>query len=131
MYSKKARASRRIVTIVLSSATVFLLLTAFCERADAIPVFARKYRTSCVTCHANFPKLNSVGEAFRRNGYQFPMSDELLVKDEPIPLGAESYKELWPNSIWPSDISHLPPVSFRDRPGQRQRCPLGLGQQFR
>ncbi len=117
MYEKKARASRRVVTIVLSSATALLSLGPFCERADAIPAFTRQYLTSCMTCHANFPKLNSLGEAFRRNGYQFPLNDELLVKDEPISLGAESYKELWPNSIWPSHIPHLPPVAFRARLG--------------
>ena len=33
--------------------------------ANAIPAFARKYETSCQTCHTGFPKLNPFGEAFR------------------------------------------------------------------
>ena len=41
-----------------------LLLSA--EPAHAIPVFARKYQTSCMTCHAGFPKLNPVGLGFER-----------------------------------------------------------------
>ena len=45
MYEKKARASRRVVTIVLSSATALLSLGPFCERADAIPAFTRQYLT--------------------------------------------------------------------------------------
>lgn len=93
----------------------WLVLTTCAEVAHAIPVFSRKYGTSCITCHAGFPKLNSVGEAFRRNGYQFPRDDEFLVKDEPIPLGSDRYKDMWPNSLWPNDIPHLPPVAFRAR----------------
>ena len=29
--------------------------------AKAVPVFARKYQTSCQTCHIVFPKLNPFG----------------------------------------------------------------------
>ena len=107
----------RTAKLALTTLMVFASTLAFTRTADAIPVFARKYRTSCITCHAGFPKLNSVGEAFRRNGYQFPRGDLDLVKDEPIPLGTEAMKELWPDSIWPNDIPNLPPVAFRGRFG--------------
>jgi hypothetical protein len=88
-----------------------LSLLFFAEPARAIPVFARKYGTSCITCHTIYPKLNDVGEAFRRNGYQFPLEDEVLVKEEPLNLGTDAYKAMFPNSIWPSTLPSIPPVS--------------------
>ncbi len=109
-------ATGRMLAVLAAWMTVLVAT----ESAYAIPVFSRKYKTSCITCHAGFPKLNSVGEAFRRNGYQFPRDDEFLVKDEPIPLGNERYKDMWPNSLWPNDIPNLPPVAFRVRMGFNQ-----------
>lgn len=44
--------------------------------ALGIPHFARKYDKRCSVCHAAVPKLNSLGERFRLNGYQFPGSIE-------------------------------------------------------
>ncbi len=100
------------VMLTWLAVTVFVCMT-WTDSAEAVPTFARKYRTSCITCHTVFPKLNNVGEAFRRNGYQFAADDELLVKDEPIPMGNSSYKDMFPNSIWPSDLPNLPPVFIR------------------
>src|SRR3972149_6524332 len=86
------------------------------EKADAIPVFARKYRTVCSTCHAgSFPKLNAFGAAFRQNGYRIPVGDEKFVKEEPIPLGAPAWAQVWPDAIWPGEISTIPPIAFRPR----------------
>lgn len=90
---------------------VLALQSLFVETAYAIPVFARKYQTSCITCHTIYPKLNDVGEAFRRNGYQFPTNEDTLVKEEPIKLGVDAYKDMFPNSIWPSTLPSIPPVS--------------------
>ena len=120
MCQNKSQAFRRVATTVLVPLAAWLSLLAVADRALAIPVFARKYGTSCITCHAGFPKLNGVGEAFRRNGYQFPADDDLLVKDEPILMGNEAYKDMWPDTIWPSDIPNLPPVSLRARLGYKQ-----------
>jgi len=103
----------QLETGLIFGMTGVLAVFAFAGRADAIPTFARKYHTSCVTCHKAFPMLNNVGEAFRRNGYQFPTDDETLVKDEPVPLGNDRYKEMFPNSIWPSDLPNLPPIFIR------------------
>jgi len=83
------------------------------EEVDAIPAFARKYQTACQTCHVIIPKLNSFGEAFRLNGYQIPDVDELYVKDEPLVLGAEPWKEMFPQAIWPASIPGIPPISLR------------------
>jgi hypothetical protein len=88
-----------------------VILTIFSEDARALPAFVRKYKTSCATCHEAYPRLNGVGEAFRLNGYKFA-DDELYIKDEPVELGDEAYKRLWPNAIWPSDMPGLPPISF-------------------
>jgi len=117
MENKKMRLRDKLPALVANSLifgmTGVLIVLAFVDRAGAIPTFARKYHTSCVTCHKAFPMLNNVGEAFRRNGYQFPTDDETLVKDEPIPLGNDRYKEMFPNSIWPSDLPNLPPIFIR------------------
>lgn len=81
--------------------------------APEIPVFARKYRTSCSTCHTAAPKLNVLGEAFRLNGYRFPENDVLLREEEPVPLGAEPWKDLWPRAIWPGELPGIPPLALR------------------
>jgi hypothetical protein len=52
-----------------------ILFALLSTSANAVPAFARKYGTACQTCHTVFPKLNSFGEAFRRNGYLFPGND--------------------------------------------------------
>jgi hypothetical protein len=54
--------------------------------AQAIPSFARKYGTSCQTCHTVYPKLTPFGEAFRRNGFRFPSPDSDYWKQEVVTL---------------------------------------------
>jgi len=102
---------RGIGVLVLVAMAASLLIPGPAERAQAIPVFARKYQTSCITCHEIFPKLNPVGEAFRRNGYQFPSDEDTLVKEEPVKLGTEGYKQMFPRAIWPSTLPSIPPFS--------------------
>lgn len=51
-----------------------LMLTA--QSAGAIPAFARKYSVSCNMCHAPIPRLNSVGESFAANGFEFAPGEE-------------------------------------------------------
>ena len=80
--------------------------------AEAIPAFARKYQTSCQTCHIAFPKLNSFGQAFRLRGYRMPAETEDMIKEKPIPLGASAYKRLWPDAVWPSDTPGTVPLSL-------------------
>ena len=93
--------------------TVFFVSLFLPKDAAAIPAFSRKYKTACMTCHTVFPKLSALGEAFRLNGYKLPDADELYVKDQPVSLGAEPYKKVFPQSIWPSDIPGMPPLSIR------------------
>src|SRR5512140_3853250 len=90
-----------------------LVLATLSRDAEAIPAFARKYKTACITCHATFPRLTALGEAFRLNGYRMPGGDELYVKDTPMSLGAAAYKQVFPNAVWPSDIPGMPPLALR------------------
>jgi len=97
---------------------VSLHLAAFCfglamtRSANAIPAFARKYGTSCQTCHTVYPKLNPFGEAFRHNGYRFPGVDSDYWKQDTVPLGQEAQKKTFPNSVWPGSLPGGPPLAF-------------------
>ena len=90
---------------------VGILLTCS-QEASAIPAFARKYQTSCSTCHIVFPVLNSFGKAFKASGYRIPMGEEAFTKDKPVSLGAPAWKQVWPESLWPSDIPGSSVASF-------------------
>ena len=61
--------------LFIFGAVLTLLLIADLHPAQANPGFARRFGFSCVMCHSAFPKLNSFGEAFARNGYQLPGQD--------------------------------------------------------
>lgn len=91
---------------------VLIVLAATALPARAIPAFARKYQTSCQTCHIAFPKLNPFGEAFRLRGYRMPGETEEMIKEKPISLGAPAYKRVWPEAVWPSDMPGTIPVSL-------------------
>jgi hypothetical protein len=84
-----------------------LLAAALSAPAQAIPSFARKYGTSCTTCHSVYPKLTPFGEAFRRNSFRFPGIDSDYVKQETIPL---TPKEAGSDDQY--GISAIPPLSF-------------------
>ena len=102
---------RGVVALICA---LFVLLSA--RGASAVPSFARKYNTSCQTCHTAFPVLNPFGEAFRRNGFRFPSvngsEDSDAAKEENLPMGQEEYAKTFPNSVWPDHISQIPPVSL-------------------
>lgn len=91
---------------MMLGAVVLVAMAVLCvtEEAEAIPSFARKYKTSCTTCHVAIPKRNAFGEAFRRNGFVLPRGDAQLTKEEPVSLGAEGWKEAFPDAIWPGVI---------------------------
>ncbi len=92
----------------------FLLVMLLPGVSPAVPAFARKYKTSCQTCHEAMPRRNAVGEAFRLNGFSF-IDDERYRKSEPVELGDENYGRLWPDSILPDEIPDLPPISVMTR----------------
>lgn len=90
---------------------ILVTISSFGEQVYAIPAFARKYKTSCSTCHIAVTKRNAFGEAFRRNGYNMPERDARLIKEPPLNLGADAWKELFPDAIWPSSIPGSFPIS--------------------
>jgi len=96
---------------VIRTAIFGVALLALASTAHAVPAFARKYQTSCQTCHIVFPKLNAFGEAFRLRGYRMPGETEEMVKQPPVSLGAPAYKKLWPQAVWPGEISNAVPLA--------------------
>lgn len=110
---------RRQLSSILAKALIFgvgaflILLFKPAPKAFGIPAFARKYQTSCTTCHNNYPELNDFGEAFKKNGFKFPKDDETFVKEPPVLLGAEAQKEVFPKVVYPGEIPGTIPISFR------------------
>ncbi len=106
-----ARGIQTLVAVLV--ATILYFATA--RDARAVPSFARKYQTSCQTCHTVFPVLNPFGEAFRRNGYRFPSQNDSVDSDAAkaptIPLGQEEYTKTFPDSVWPDKIAEAVPLS--------------------
>lgn len=70
-----------------------LLLTVLAglapREAEAIPAFARRWKISCTTCHAPFPRLKDFGEEFAGNGFTIPESD---VERDYVKAGDELLK---------------------------------------
>ncbi len=85
----------------------------YSQESSAIPAFARKYQTSCFTCHSGFPTRNAFGEAFRNNGYRWPGGeDEEHTKQEQLKMGADGWKKTFPSSPWPTDIPGFAPLAL-------------------
>ncbi|MFZ4579785.1 MAG: hypothetical protein ACOYOB_15450 [Myxococcota bacterium] len=103
----------RMVRLLFAVTLLGFALSCVAARdACAIPAFARRYETSCQTCHLAFPKLTPFGEAFRRNAYRFPDGgDDLSEKLAPVSLGADAQKDLWPKAVHPGEIPGQVPLS--------------------
>ena len=54
--------------------------------ADAIPLYAQRYATSCTACHSIPPKLNQGGLAFKANGYRLPPGIEPQRSSATVPF---------------------------------------------
>lgn len=57
-----------LLVVVIGAAV--LTMDVFVNRAEAVPVFARKTNLACSKCHTAFPKLNNFGREFKSNGYK-------------------------------------------------------------
>jgi hypothetical protein len=99
---------------VASIASVCMVPMLFASQdASAIPSFARKYGTSCYTCHSGFPNRNAFGEAFKNNGYRWPGGeDEDKSKQEQLKMGADGWKKTFPESPWPAEIPGYAPIAI-------------------
>ena len=62
---------------ILTGLTFLILMQIALVNLQAIPAFARKYRLSCKTCHAPFPRLKAYGDEFASNGF--------VIKDKDAP----------------------------------------------
>src|SRR5579871_4996293 len=106
----------RVVQVLLAALVGIAVYFVAQRDARAIPSFARKYQTSCQTCHTVYPVLNPFGEAFRRDGYRFPSQngseDSDAEKAPSIALGQEEYKKTFPDSVWPDKIVEAVPLSL-------------------
>jgi len=63
---------KTVLFIILVLFTGITVLVSVNHDAEAMPGFARKYRFTCQTCHAPFPKLKPYGEEFAGNGFRLP-----------------------------------------------------------
>ncbi len=64
---------RALKIFLLGLAAVVASLVMFDGRAEAMPMFARKYKMPCAGCHEpSPPRLNAVGYKFRRAGFRMP-----------------------------------------------------------
>jgi hypothetical protein len=70
--------------IIVEIATLSTIIVGLNDRSSAIPLFARKYNTTCFTCHTSEPLLNDFGRRFQAAGYQLPGtgSDPQTVFDQ-------------------------------------------------
>ena len=107
------RAAKSCLTAILLTVGCLVWELVSTPKASAIPAFSRKYRTSCTTCHNDYPELNDFGEAFKKNGFKFPKDDESFVKDPPVLLGAKAQKEAFPGAVFPGEIPGSLPIAFR------------------
>ena len=110
-FKEKEIQLKRMNKILMFGLFVLLMTVFMVNSAQALPTFARKFQTCCTTCHVSVPKLTPLGENFRLNGYQIPEGDEKYLKQKDVSLGAEAWKEVWPNAIWPGAIPGSFPMS--------------------
>lgn len=97
-------------------------------------MFARKYGTSCATCHVMVPKLNNFGIAFRNNGFEWPGGEAEMSDEKPVVLAAPANRESFPNSLWPSWLPRSFPLAavfeselYISRRYEKYVSPEGLG----
>ncbi len=64
----------KILGLVLMAGLILPLLVP--QDAAAIPAFARRYKLSCTTCHAPFPRLKAFGDEFAGNGFMIPEEEK-------------------------------------------------------
>lgn len=87
---------KTIKTLVLAAGLAAVVATLLPTDAQAIPAFARRYKLSCTTCHAPFPRLKDFGNEFAANGFTIPeeekerdyvsAGDDLLHLNRDFPL---------------------------------------------
>lgn len=94
---------KRGYALLIFTISTILAIILIAQEGRAMPGFARKYRFTCQTCHAPFPKLKPYGEEFAANGFKLPEGEPprsqidtgddmlLLVRDFPIGVRIDVY----------------------------------------
>jgi hypothetical protein len=88
----------KIQKVLIGSICLLFILALFLPTdSSAIPAFARRYKISCTTCHAPFPKLKPYGDEFAGNGFimienekerdYITAGDDLLWLNKELPVG--------------------------------------------
>ena len=93
-----------------------IILMGLGSPSRAIPAFARKYRTTCMTCHTTPTMLNEFGLRFQANGYQLPGTiDRTPVWDQGvIPVSFMLHAMwMWNKNTQKSDASRISTTGFR------------------
>jgi len=57
---------KRIIFLITIAGILISLIPI---ELEGVPVFARKHKLSCKTCHDPFPRLKPFGEEFAGNGF--------------------------------------------------------------
>jgi len=94
-----------------------VLLTALPAAVQAIPAFARRYRVSCLMCHAPVPRLNAFGEQFASHGFRMSPAEEprdtigtgdpllALARDLPLAMRLDAYVQAYSKGRVASDFA--------------------------
>jgi len=87
---------KNLSSLLFCAVAASALWLMMAPEACAIPAFARRYKISCSTCHAPFPKLKAYGDEFAGNGFIIPeeekerdyvsAGDDLLWLQKELPL---------------------------------------------
>ncbi len=77
MGSQRVALMMRPITAVIRSILIGTVLITMAllfspQRAEAMPMFARKYHLKCEQCHTIMPRLTNFGYAFYRAGFRLP-----------------------------------------------------------
>lgn len=105
--------------VAFLSISLFLSFASiYANKSDAIPYWARKYRTECRTCHFHFPKLTPLGEAFRKLGFRFPDGPyEDRVEAESVHSGVLESAPISFDLTSQSELERDKGISFNDLGG--------------
>ncbi|MBD3169414.1 MAG: hypothetical protein GF307_08015 [candidate division Zixibacteria bacterium] len=91
--------------------------------SEAVPAFARKYRMSCTTCHAPFPRLKEYGDEFAGNGFVLADQDAPryfvdtgdedldLIRDIPLAFRLEGFLKY--QSVTEKDVDLSTPYNLK------------------
>lgn len=71
LFAYNCMSGKRSMWNVSALLPIFILLL-FGSPARALPMFARKYKLACATCHTMPPRLTRYGYEFYRAGYRLP-----------------------------------------------------------